>query len=166
MENEPEMPDLSASAEPAADESLRAARPDTAGPLDEPESPVAQAVAESEPEAADPAPAAKQGESWVETVKTIFYALLIALVIRTFLFQPFNIPSASMESTLLVGDYLFVEKFAYGYSRNSFPFRGWPARRFRAWTGCSGPIPTAATSSSSRCRTRTRPNTWKTSSSA
>src|SRR5271155_1310108 len=65
---------------------------------------------------------AQTGESWVETVKTIVYALLIALAIRTFLFQPFNIPSGSMENTLLVGDYLFVEKFAYGYSRNSFPF--------------------------------------------
>ena len=62
----------------------------------------------------------------VETVRVIVHALIIALVIRTFLFQPFNIPSASMENTLLVGDYLFVEKFAYGYSRNSFPFRGWP----------------------------------------
>jgi len=69
------------------------------------------------------APAKKQeGESWVETVKTVVYALLIALVIRTFFFQPFNIPSASMQGTLLVGDYLFVEKFAYGYSRESFPF--------------------------------------------
>lgn len=65
---------------------------------------------------------AKEGESWLETVKTIVYALLIALVIRTFLFQPFNIPSGSMENTLLIGDYLFVEKFAYGYSRHSFPF--------------------------------------------
>ena len=71
-------------------------------------------------------PSSKKGESWVETVKTIIYALLIAVVIRTFLFQPFNIPSGSMESTLLVGDYLFVEKFAYGYSRYSFPFGGWP----------------------------------------
>ena len=66
--------------------------------------------------------AKKEGESWIETVKTVVYALLIALVIRTFLFQPFNIPSSSMEATLLVGDYLFVEKFAYGYSRYSFPF--------------------------------------------
>ncbi|HEY5048749.1 MAG TPA: signal peptidase I [Rhizomicrobium sp.] len=63
-----------------------------------------------------------QGETWVETIKTVAYALLIALIIRTFFFQPFNIPSGSMENTLLIGDYLFVEKFAYGYSRYSFPF--------------------------------------------
>jgi signal peptidase I len=73
---------------------------------------------------ADEMPAAKQaeGESWIETVKTVVYALLIALVIRTFLFQPFNIPSASMEGTLLIGDYLFVAKYEYGYSKYSFPF--------------------------------------------
>ncbi|WP_181705654.1 signal peptidase I [Chthonobacter rhizosphaerae] len=57
-----------------------------------------------------------------ETVKVIFQALLLALVVRTFLYQPFSIPSGSMKSTLLVGDYLFVSKFAYGYSRYSFPF--------------------------------------------
>jgi signal peptidase I len=64
----------------------------------------------------------KKEESWLETVKTVVYALLIALAIRTILFQPFNIPSSSMENTLLVGDYLFVEKFAYGYSRFSLPY--------------------------------------------
>lgn len=59
---------------------------------------------------------------FIETVKTIFYALLIALGIRTFLFEPFNIPSASMVPTLLVGDYLFVSKFTYGYSFASLPY--------------------------------------------
>jgi signal peptidase I len=68
----------------------------------------------------------QQGESWGELAKTVIYAGLIAIVIRTFFFQPFNIPSASMEATLLVGDYLFVEKFSYGYSRYTFPFGGWP----------------------------------------
>ncbi len=57
-----------------------------------------------------------------ETVRVIFHALIIALVIRTFLFQPFNIPSGSMMATLLIGDYLFVSKYSYGYSRYSFPF--------------------------------------------
>ena len=56
-----------------------------------------------------------------ETVRVVINALLIALVIRTFLFQPFNIPSGSMKSTLLVGDYLFVSKFTYGYSHYSIP---------------------------------------------
>ncbi len=55
-----------------------------------------------------------------EWASVIFQALLIALVIRTFLFQPFNIPSGSMERTLLIGDYLFVSKYSYGYSRYSF----------------------------------------------
>jgi signal peptidase I len=57
-----------------------------------------------------------------ETISVIVQALLLALVIRTFLFQPFSIPSGSMRPTLLEGDYLFVSKWAYGYSRHSFPF--------------------------------------------
>src|SRR5215467_4261708 len=57
-----------------------------------------------------------------ETVRVIVHALIIALVIRTLLFQPFNIPSGSMENTLLVGDYLFVSKFSYGYTHYSLPF--------------------------------------------
>ena len=67
-----------------------------------------------------------------ETVKVVVQALLLALVVRTFLFQPFNIPSGSMKSTLLVGDYIFVSKFAYGYSRYSFPF-GPPLFSGRVW---------------------------------
>ena len=56
-----------------------------------------------------------------ETIRVVIHALLIALVIRTFLFQPFNIPSGSMKATLLVGDYLFVSKYSYGYSHYSIP---------------------------------------------
>jgi len=68
----------------------------------------------------------------LETVKVVVQALLLALVVRTFLFQPFNIPSGSMKSTLLVGDYIFVSKFSYGYSRYSFPF-GLPPFDGRVW---------------------------------
>ncbi|MFD2207108.1 signal peptidase I [Kiloniella antarctica] len=54
--------------------------------------------------------------------KTVAYALVIALAVRTFFFEPFNIPSSSMKPTLLIGDYLFVSKFSYGVSRYSFPY--------------------------------------------
>lgn len=57
----------------------------------------------------------------VETFKTIVYAVAIALFVRTFAYEPFNIPSGSMKPTLLVGDYLFVSKFSYGYSKHSLP---------------------------------------------
>src|SRR6185369_16365091 len=64
----------------------------------------------------------KASGGMLETVKTIVYAVLIALVVRTVAYEPFNIPSGSMIPTLLVGDYLFVSKFTYGYSRYSLPF--------------------------------------------
>jgi len=58
----------------------------------------------------------------IENTKTLFYALIIAILIRSIILQPFYIPSSSMESNLLVGDRLFVTKFSYGYSKHSFPF--------------------------------------------
>ena len=64
----------------------------------------------------------KKKEGFWDTVKTVFWALVIAMAFRSFLYQPFSIPSGSMKPTLLVGDYLFVSKFSYGYSRYSFPF--------------------------------------------
>lgn len=64
---------------------------------------------------------AKTGNAFVETIKTIVYALLIAGVFRTLFFQPFWIPSGSMKETLLIGDFLFVNKMAYGYSYASCP---------------------------------------------
>lgn len=64
----------------------------------------------------------KQPNAIWENFKVIIQALLLAMVIRTVLFQPFTIPSGSMMPTLLVGDYIFVNKFAYGYSKYSLPF--------------------------------------------
>ena len=58
----------------------------------------------------------------IENIKTLFYALVIAVLIRSLFFQPFYIPSSSMEPTLLIGDRIFVKKYSYGYSKHSFPF--------------------------------------------
>ena len=57
-----------------------------------------------------------------DNLKTLIWALLIAILIRSLIVQPFYIPSSSMEPTLLVGDRIFVSKFSYGYSKHSFPF--------------------------------------------
>ena len=59
---------------------------------------------------------------FIENAKTLFYALVIAIIIRSLVIQPFYIPSSSMEPSLLVGDRLFVTKYSYGYSKHSFPF--------------------------------------------
>ena len=76
-----------------------------------------------------PSLSAIPGNRWlgkaVDTVKTLIIAIAIALLFRTFLYEPFNIPSASMEPTLDVGDYIFVSKFAYGYGAASLPLRSW-----------------------------------------
>ncbi len=64
----------------------------------------------------------KKKEGVLETLKTIVYAVMIALLIRSLFFEPFRIPSGSMYPTLEVGDYLFVSKYTYGYSKHSFPF--------------------------------------------
>lgn len=64
----------------------------------------------------------KEKSGIAETVRTLVFAVLIAIVIRTVAFEPFNIPSESMLPTLLVGDYLFVSKYSYGYSKHSLPF--------------------------------------------
>lgn len=61
-------------------------------------------------------------ESLWDTIKTVLYAVAIALLVRTFAYEPFSIPSGSMIPTLLVGDYLFVSKMSYGYSKHSLPF--------------------------------------------
>jgi signal peptidase I len=74
-------------------------------------------VAEDKPKPKEKA----SGGLW-DTFKVVIQALILALLVRTFLFQPFSIPSGSMEDTLLVGDFLFVSKYSYGYSRYSFPF--------------------------------------------
>jgi signal peptidase I len=76
----------------------------------------------------------RSGGGMGETIRVIIEALLIALVIRTFLFQPFNIPSGSLIPTLLIGDYLFVSKYSYGYSKHSFPFSAAPITG-RIWAG-------------------------------
>jgi signal peptidase I len=89
-----------------------------------------------------------------ENIKVILQALALALVIRTLLFQPFSIPSGSMMPTLLVGDYLFVSKYAYGYSKYSLPlspdlFEGriWGAEPERGDVAVFRPIPISTTSS-------------------
>lgn len=80
--------------------------------------PLANTNAESE----KAAPPLNAREEWAEFLRTAVIAVILALVVRSFLYEPFNIPSGSMKPTLEIGDYLFVNKPSYGYSRFSFPF--------------------------------------------
>jgi len=79
-------------------------------------------LSDAGPATAAAARSAAEKETLGELARTLIYAVLFALGLRSLLYEPFNIPSESMLPTLLVGDYLFVSKFAYGYSRYSFPF--------------------------------------------
>jgi len=88
---------------------------------------------------AKPAATAEEG-GWGELFRTVLYAVLIAFGIRTLAFEPFNIPSGSMIPTLLVGDYLFVSKFGYGYSRYSLPAFLVPGGETPVADGC-GDVP-------------------------
>jgi len=76
----------------------------------------------------------KKKEGWWETVRFVLTVVLFALVMRTFILAPFNIPSGSMLPRLMIGDYLFVSKWSYGYSRYSFPF-GLASFGGRIWGG-------------------------------
>jgi len=64
----------------------------------------------------------KPSYAWNETIRTVLVALVLAMTFRSLAFEPFHIPSGSMKANLLIGDYLFVSKYSYGYSRYSFPF--------------------------------------------
>ena len=68
---------------------------------------------------------AKKGNTARDWFNTIFYGGLIAIIFRSLLLEPFNIPSGSMIPSLHVGDHIFVQKWKYGYSRYSFPFGSW-----------------------------------------
>jgi signal peptidase I len=78
----------------------------------------------------------KEKAPWDENIRTIVFAVILALTFRSFAFEPFHIPSSSMKDTLLIGDYIFVSKYSYGYSRYSFPM-GLPL--FDGRTGSSRP---------------------------
>jgi signal peptidase I len=107
----------------------------------EPAVPAATPLAMAEPLPVVPPPAAKPAkvadedttDTWWDLVRILVYALIIALVERTLFYQPYNIPSGSMEDTLLVGDFLFAEKFSYGYSRYSLPWGRYLPDFGRVW---------------------------------
>lgn len=88
---------------------------------EEKEDKMEQSQIQSQAAAETPKPVEKEKDDATELLKAMAVAAVIALVIRSFLFEPFNIPSSSMYPNLLIGDYLFVKKWSYGYSQYSFP---------------------------------------------
>ena len=96
-----------------------AAEPLPATPTDPAVAPAADSATPGKP--ARPVKVKKE-ETWWDTIRFLIYLFIGAVLLRTFLFAPFSIPSGSMMPNLLVGDYLFVSKWSYGYSRYSFPF--------------------------------------------
>ncbi len=86
------------------------------------------------PTPANPA-ASKPAEGWREQVKSVLFILLVVLGVRSFVFEPFNIPSGSMLPTLLVGDFVVVSKFSYGFSQYSLAGRGWIGSAIRLLRG-------------------------------
>ena len=91
----------------------------------------------------------------MDTLRVIFHALILALIVRIFFYQPFNIPSGSMIPTLLIGDYLFVSKLSYGYSKYSFP--SWFPHLFDGRVLASEPHGSSPTKSGIRSRDTARP---------
>ena len=103
--------------------------------------PAKGAPAKGAPPRGAPVGAKNRSGGLLESVKTVIFALLIAVGIRTFIVEPFNIPSGSMLPTLQIGDYLFVSKFAYGYSYASLPFAPhWFSGRIPAWMPRQGDV--------------------------
>ena len=79
-------------------------------------------MTENTEDTADTQKEEKKRHEWDDTIRTLIYAILLALVFRSLAYEPFHIPSSSMKDTLLIGDYIFVSKYSYGYSRYSFPY--------------------------------------------
>jgi hypothetical protein len=139
-ENQPSPPSDSTPAPPVEAEPVAAAPAEGEVPT----TPAAPADGGAPTPPAKPTKAKKEKkeESWWDTIRFLLWLFLAAVLLRTFLFAPFSIPSASMMPNLLVGDYLFVSKWSFGYSRYSFPFH--PINFEGRLLGGTPPLPLSA----------------------